>query len=900
MAGDDVLDFASRYQLSEEALSELQSLVSREETSRERSAEPVLEGDSAATLAGWAMGSGTATETFTDVLPSRYTYLDDLGSGGMGMVRRVRDGDLNRVVAMKIIRAELTQRVSVLHRFVQEAQATAQLEHPGIVPIYDLGRLADGRLFFTMPEIRGRTFAEVIANAHGDRADTQWSLRRLVGAFHQVCEAMAYAHSRGVVHRDLKPSNVMLGAFGEVLVLDWGLAKLVGQHTQSSGDEIETQRSLDASQATRMGAVAGTPAYMPPEQARGSIDEIDARADVYALGAILYELLAGVPPYSARADLGVLEQVLGGPPTPLSELTSRGSRPSGVEGVHEVVERGPLWVDEDWPEALVQCCQRAMERDKRERHADAGVLAHEVLDWLEGADRRAKGLKLVAEARSKQPEADALTTEAAALRAQAEQDLQAVEPWMGEDVKGPAWALQDRATALERQAAIASLQTGHLLHGALVHAPELIEANRALASGAREAMSQALLRADEDAALSAEVALRSHLARLPATDPARHEHEAFLEGDGHLTLVTEPAGAEVTLFRYERENRRLRPGPARHLGRTPLSRVELAKGSYLLKIQAAGRVEVTYPVHIGPQEHWDGVAPGETEPTPVYLPRPEELREGEVYVPAGWFWLGGDDAAAESLPKQRVWMHAYCIGRQHITNREYLEFLEALVSEGREEEAVRQAPSMVENPGSIGNQVYLRDADGHFRLPTSDDTGNAWLADYPVYSLDWVACRGYAAWRAARDSLPYRLAFELEWSKAGRGVDGRHVPWGDFVDESWACLKGSRDGQSLPAETHEFPVDASPYGVRHLAGNAMEWCADIFVAEGPAITAQRADVGHDIYEDPEDPLHVRVVRSCSWRLGPKWSRLANRYGVSMSHRANDIGFRLARPFVRET
>ena len=158
-----------------------------------------------------------------------YEDLGMLGRGGMATVRRVRDPELRRVMAMKILRPELASIPRAHSLFRAEAQTSAQLAHPGIVPVHEIGELPDGQVYFTMKEVHGRTFTEVIAEVHDTTAAlSAWSLPRLVGAFRQVCDAVAYAHARSVVHRDLKPDNIMVGDYGEVLVLDWGVAKTLG------------------------------------------------------------------------------------------------------------------------------------------------------------------------------------------------------------------------------------------------------------------------------------------------------------------------------------------------------------------------------------------------------------------------------------------------------------------------------------------------------------------------------------------------------------------------------------------------------------------------------------------------------------------------------------------------
>ena len=205
-----------------------------------------------------------------DFSSTKYTFVKELGRGGMGTVYLAEDRELNRQVAIKVLNTpEVTE--DLRNRMVREAQIIARLEHPGIVPVHDVGVLPDGRVFYAMKFVRGSRLDEYAAqnSSFGDR------LRK----FQAVCEAVAFAHAHGVIHRDLKPQNIMIGSFGEVLVLDWGVAK------------IRDDPHSSASFQTMEGTVIGTRHYMSPEQARGEIDELDERSDIYALGAVLYFLL---------------------------------------------------------------------------------------------------------------------------------------------------------------------------------------------------------------------------------------------------------------------------------------------------------------------------------------------------------------------------------------------------------------------------------------------------------------------------------------------------------------------------------------------------------------------------------------------------------------------------------
>jgi tetratricopeptide (TPR) repeat protein len=253
----------------------------------------------------------------------RYQLQGEIARGGMGAVLRGRDVDLGRDLAIKVLLEKHTHRPEVARRFIEEAQIGGQLQHPGVVPVYDIGRFGD-RPFFTMKLVKGQTLAHQLA----ERADHTQDRPRFVAIALQVAQTLAYAHAKGVIHRDLKPANIMVGAFGEVQVMDWGLAKVLAeggiadeerasrQQQAEEGTQIRTARSSGSAGTfgtqTEAGSLLGTPAYMPPEQANGDIAHLDRRADVFGLGAILCEILTGKPPYVGRSSEEVRRRACNG------------------------------------------------------------------------------------------------------------------------------------------------------------------------------------------------------------------------------------------------------------------------------------------------------------------------------------------------------------------------------------------------------------------------------------------------------------------------------------------------------------------------------------------------------------------------------------------------------------
>lgn len=229
---------------------------------------------------------------------------------GWGEVYLARDEELHREVALKEIQPDHADDPHSRARFVLEAEITGRLEHPGVVPVYSFGAYADGRPFYAMRLIKGVSFTEAIERFHAEATGGRFRSREFRGLLNRlidVCNALEYAHSRGVLHRDLKPDNVMLGKYGETLVVDWGLAKILNRpdaHTRSDEPTLQPSSGGDSG-ATQMGVVLGTPQYMSPEQAEGRVGELGPASDVYSLGAMLYTLLTGEPPFG-KADVGIV------------------------------------------------------------------------------------------------------------------------------------------------------------------------------------------------------------------------------------------------------------------------------------------------------------------------------------------------------------------------------------------------------------------------------------------------------------------------------------------------------------------------------------------------------------------------------------------------------------------
>jgi len=333
----------------------------------------------------------TGGSTVAGPLLTGYELLGELGRGGMGEVYRVHDPDFDRPLALKVMRAELAHQPGAESRFLAEARITGRLQHPGIPPVHELGRLDDGRPFLAMKLIEGRTLHELLK----ERPTPAGGLPRFVTIFGQVCQAVGYAHNQGVIHRDLKPHNVMVGAFGEVQVMDWGLAKTLA----SGGCEPPGCISAGGSHpplapgATAAGMILGTPPFMAPEAARGEVERVDERADVFGLGAILCVILTGQPAFVGTDAHPVVRAAASGN---VADAFARLDR-CGADA------------------ELIALAKRCLAPDREQRPRDASEVAAAVVTYQAGVEERARKAELdraAAEARAAAEQARAQEAQA--------------------------------------------------------------------------------------------------------------------------------------------------------------------------------------------------------------------------------------------------------------------------------------------------------------------------------------------------------------------------------------------------------------------------------------------------------------------------------------------------------
>ncbi|HEY3353419.1 MAG TPA: bifunctional serine/threonine-protein kinase/formylglycine-generating enzyme family protein [Polyangia bacterium] len=766
----------------------------------------------------------------------RYRIAKELGRGGSGRVFAAEDLHSGRLAALKVLNQKAKESPDLVRRFINEARITAQLEHPGIVPVYDVGMLPSGEPFYTMRVVGRHSLAGILWDPAVRR---DYPLVRLIAIFDQVCCSLGYAHSRGVVHRDVKPENILVGNFGEVYLTDWGIARVI----PAGGAEPAAET---AGQLTSQSAFLGTPGYMPPEQIVDPTS-VDARADVFALGVVLYEILTGTSPFHGQNAVETLRRTLAEEPKPPCELNPQA------------------------PLLLGELCLRCLARDPAARPRSMAEVVGDLQAFLEGSKERERqrqaAAELVRRAGAVKATCLALRDERDRLLGESARALDAVRPYDDVSRKARAWEDRGRAAQAEREAEEAFGEATVLYSQALARDPDSSEAKRALAELYWVRMVEAEARRDEGDRAFFERLMRQH-------DDGTHA--ARLRAKARLVIASTPPGAAVRVARLSNLGGVYVPGHARALGATPLTH-ELPAGDLLVTVAPAEGAPVRLHLEL---------RRGEEHRAEVRLRARDEVGAGLVLVAAGRVTLGGDPDAPGALSRREVDLADFALAEYPVTVGEYCEFLDALELE----QARRHAPR--DNDGNLRGVAH---ADGrwaplptllgrqHAADPCTDELRRD-LARLPVGFVDWHDAVAYCRWRTEREGREVRLPTENEWEKAARGADRRAFPWGEFFDATFCKMRDSREGPAAPEPVGAFERDTSPYGVHDLAGGVREWVADV---EGERSAAALLAAG------PADD-GARILRGGSWAGVGAECRAAARFRAAARLHRWDAGFRVAR------
>ena len=766
----------------------------------------------------------------------RYVVGRELGRGGAGFVTMAWDKHLRRVVALKQPLAGTPQ--NNFERFLAEAQTTGGLEHPSIVPVYDLGVLPNGETFYTMKYIRKQSLREVFdAHCKGDEAvRKEFGLYKLLTVLQQVCMAIHYAHVKGVLHRDLKPDNIMVGEYGEVFVMDWGLALVREQgmlerpKELASGEEDET--------------VSGTPEYMSPEQARADYKGIWAPTDVFSLGAILYEMLTLHPPHRGSTQIATLMQAIKCQIEPPQKRAPYRSIPAALEAI----------------------CMKALAKKPEDRYGSAKDLHDELDSFVQGRkdhDRQDKeAARMVAEGDEMSHRYFSLRNKAAKERRKTRTLARKHRGHESISEKRTVWAAADRADGAELDAIQAFSSAESAYFGALAHAPEKTEARLGLAS----LYFSRFQRAEEQRDPLETLYFKNRL--LQFDDGA---YSSLVDASGRITVRCDTPNVVMRVSRYVEDDRRLVPKEVQEI-KSDSGALDLEVGSYVLEATADGFAPTKLPFL---------VERGSSQNLRVQMVNQGQVEDAFVFIPRGTARIGGDELAPNSLLAQTVDVGPFCLGQYPVTFGEYIEFLDDLSTKDH-------AAAINHIPRTAGDgMLCIQHADGSFRpsdrliegtMRKLYPKGEGHEYFLPVYGIAWYDAQAYAKWRSKKGKRQFRLPSEIEWEKAARGADRRYFPWGNTFDPIFCKMYDSRSDMAQPEPVGVFESDVSPFGIHDMAGGIREWGADVYGVEG---------------EEEPGAANQRVVRGGAWALTEHFVRAASRFHMLDRYRNPVVGFRLA-------
>ena len=782
-----------------------------------------------------------------------FSNMGEIGRGGSGLVMGATDAALGRLVAVKLLRPEYRFSREHIERMVREARATAQLEHPNIVPMHSLGLDKKYGVYFTMKKLQGDTLRNVLRQLRDGNPEylKEYPWTKLLAIFLKACQGISYAHSKGVIHRDLKPENILVGKYGEVTIIDWGLVRKMKpvktsvdisderKFTIERNEEKEEIRfaGKEYSNLTVDDFINGTPRYMAPEQAVGWNSKLDHRCDIYAMGVILYEIMTFHNPFDQfKIESEVLNAVSNGTYIPPGQTKPNGKLitpemeaiclkamalevsdryQTVTDLIHDIYnyqsEREVTAYKASWYAHLVKWSKRNPLKVAVLVGAIMAVLAsgfslilldhfsyHEHMRQIR--DLRERG-KVCLQELGKMLDDRALLL----------QNLPLVSSFRGYEVDA-------NLKIEEKESELINIYDQAYL---LLNGLSTISQQRPIVSVIREEIIIERLEFASRYQRMGEINRWLGMARTGFGmnfEYCSNEMRLFLKetekhqrGDCQLQIVSQPFGAEVKIFPITLDplDKCLKTAaePLKMLVfALQTGKYLLPKGDYLLKFSLPDRPTVLYPLYLQHAEILD-----------LLVQIPKNIPREMVYVPGGRSLLGGK--TSQSSQFRTVNIPSFFILEREVTFAEYLEFWLSLGSESERMEHL--------------SEVSLF-AGSYYRMPawTPDGTLIEGLVSVnPVVGISAESAMAYCHWLSQKNDWNCRLPTADEWEKAARGVDGRLYPWGNYFDSGKAFIRENLQASQTYgrwAPSRQFPGDVSIYGAYDMAGNVREWSSTVF------------------------------------------------------------------------
>ncbi|WP_372370801.1 bifunctional serine/threonine-protein kinase/formylglycine-generating enzyme family protein [Candidatus Uabimicrobium sp. HlEnr_7] len=757
---------------------------------------------------GATLGKSTSGQDITienlGIIPNeeRYQVKKILGKGGMGVVMLARDNILQREVAMKLIKGNNITNAT-RYRFMREARISGLLEHPNIVTIYDISSLDD--LYFTMRMISGVTLADIIDNLRKKTPESkEYTLIRRLEIIQNICYALEFSHSKKIIHRDLKPENIMVGEFGEVLVLDWGLAKKIGEE-EGEGEEEEEKFSVDFIDETVDGSIIGTPRYMSPEQARGETKTMDESTDIYSLGAILYEFLVLSPPFNAKNLVKIVQLVINEP----------------AEKKRYDYNKDPI------PRELMAISLKAMAKEKHNRYFSIKELREDIRLFMEGHSVKAirdnwfnKLEKMIA--RNANIAIVSFIFVAALLLAysysigdtsSAVTSEQAIKMqrtyWIDEIIKQAAYSQKRWTTLREKRSQVLDTlrkdeeqnksSVSELLSQATEINARIQECEQRITTlcknildfspdneKAKKILAQNYLNSAQKLFHERDYkdfsTIRDKLNKAVQLNSQLKDLTSKINNHGSIHIKNTP-NAAITLFRIIKKDGFLLAKNLKNFVQNDTYKLEI--GSYVLKTN-----QYSFPFNLETNAHLD---------IPIF--RTEKAPKNMVFIPEGKFYVGAKLLMDDY--QNQVSVKSFFIDSTEVTFRNYKQFFRAL---GTDKHIPRV---MIANAWEV-----LWDKDLNLRFGLEEEA--------PVFGVNYYAAKDFCKWKSRVTGTRFDLPRVKEWEKAARGTDGRNFPWGNKKDSSLANLATNQQFGRV-TKVKSFPYDQSIYGVHDMAGNVAEW-----------------------------------------------------------------------------